>query len=136
MTAISFDTLKFVERLTAGGVGEAQARAESDALMAALAEAAASYFPDRRDIVRLERKIDDLDTRLNGRIDKLEERIDKLEAKLDKLDAKYEARFSALEGRMTALEARMDTLELRLTIKLGVMLTAAIGLVAVIVKYL
>ncbi len=39
MTAITFDTLKFVERLTAAGVPDAQAKAEASALRDVLAEA-------------------------------------------------------------------------------------------------
>jgi hypothetical protein len=37
MTAITFDTLKFVERLTQAGVPEAHAKAEAQALAEALA---------------------------------------------------------------------------------------------------
>jgi hypothetical protein len=38
MTAITFDTLKFVERLKAAGVPDAQAKAEVEALSEALPE--------------------------------------------------------------------------------------------------
>lgn len=38
MTTITFDTLKFVERLKAGGVSDEQAKAEVEALSAALNE--------------------------------------------------------------------------------------------------
>jgi hypothetical protein len=38
MTTMTFDTLKFVERLKAGGVSDAPAKAEVEALAAALGE--------------------------------------------------------------------------------------------------
>ncbi len=38
MASITFDTLKFVERLKAAGVPEAQAKAEAEALAEALSE--------------------------------------------------------------------------------------------------
>ena len=133
MATITFDTLKFVERLQAGGVSAVQARAESDALLAALSEAADAYFPSRSDLARLEHKIDKLEAKVDARFEALEAKVD---ARITALDEKSESRSSALETRMSALEARMDTLELRLTVKLGVMLTAAVGLVAAIVKFL
>jgi hypothetical protein len=39
MATITFDTLKFVERLKAGGVPEEQAKAEAEALVTAFSEA-------------------------------------------------------------------------------------------------
>jgi hypothetical protein len=58
MATISFDTLKFAERLKAGGVPEAQARAEAEALAAALAEAMDQQIATKRDV-------DKIDARLN-----------------------------------------------------------------------
>lgn len=125
MTTITFDTLKFVERLKAGGVGEAQARAEAEALVAALSEVATAQFATQADVARLERKIDGLEVKIAA-----------LEAKFATLEAKLDTRFSALEIKISALAARLDTLELRLTVKLGVMLTIAVSMVAAIVKLL
>ena len=39
MATITFDTLKFVEKLKAGGVSEAQAKAEAEALVTVFSEA-------------------------------------------------------------------------------------------------
>lgn len=39
MATITFDTLKFVEKLRAGGVPEEQAKAEAEALVIAFSEA-------------------------------------------------------------------------------------------------
>jgi hypothetical protein len=54
MAAITFDTLKFVEKLKAGGVPEAQAKAEVEALVTAFSEAMDSQLATKADIDRLE----------------------------------------------------------------------------------
>ncbi|SJM94970.1 conserved hypothetical protein [Crenothrix polyspora] len=53
MATITFDTLKFVERLIAGGVPEAQA----EALATAFSEAMDSQLATKSDINRLEREL-------------------------------------------------------------------------------
>jgi hypothetical protein len=58
MANITFDTLKYAERLKAGGVPEEQAKAEAEALAAALAEAMDQQLATKRDI-------DKIDARLN-----------------------------------------------------------------------
>jgi len=55
LATITFDTLKFVERLKAGAVREAQAKAEADALVTAFSEAMDSQLATKSDINRLER---------------------------------------------------------------------------------
>ncbi len=57
MAAITFDTLKFVEKLKAAGVPEAQAKAEAEALVSALSEAMDSQLATKPDINRPEREI-------------------------------------------------------------------------------
>lgn len=57
MTAITFDTLKFVEKLKAAGVPEGQAKAEAEALVTALSEAMDSQLATKSDINRLEREL-------------------------------------------------------------------------------
>jgi hypothetical protein len=52
MATITFDTLKFVERLKAGGVPEAQAKAEAEALVTAFSEAMDSQLATKSDINR------------------------------------------------------------------------------------
>ena len=47
MATATFDTLKFVERLKAGGVPEEQAKAEAEALVSALSEAMDLQFRKR-----------------------------------------------------------------------------------------
>lgn len=50
MTAIPFDTLKFVERLKAAGVPEAHAKAEAEALAEALAHSDVATQGDLREL--------------------------------------------------------------------------------------
>ena len=57
MATMTFDTLKFVEKLKAGGVPEAQAKAEAEALVAAFSEAMDSQLATKSDINRLEREL-------------------------------------------------------------------------------
>ncbi|MDD5579514.1 MAG: hypothetical protein PHY16_09575 [Methylobacter sp.] len=47
MSTITFDTLKFVERLKAGGVPEEQAKAKAETLVTAFSEAMDSQLPAR-----------------------------------------------------------------------------------------
>ena len=54
MATITFDILKFVERLKAGGVPEEQAKAEAEALVTAFSEAMDSQLATKSDINRLE----------------------------------------------------------------------------------
>ena len=57
MATITFDTLKFVEKLKAGGVPEAQAKAEAEALVNAFSEAMDSQLATKSGINRLEREL-------------------------------------------------------------------------------
>ena len=55
MASVTFDTLKFVEKLKAGGVPESQAKAE--ALVTAFSGAMYSQLATKSDINRLEREL-------------------------------------------------------------------------------
>lgn len=57
MATITFDTLKFVEKLKAAGVSESQAKAEAEALVSAFSEAMDSQLATKSDINRLEREL-------------------------------------------------------------------------------
>jgi|APCry1669189101_1035198.scaffolds.fasta_scaffold102474_1 hypothetical protein len=57
MSTITFDTLKYVEKLKAAGVPEAQAKAEAEALVTAFSEAMDSQLATKSDINRLEREL-------------------------------------------------------------------------------
>jgi len=57
MATITFDTLKFVEKLKAGGVPESQAKAEAEALVTAFSEAMDSQLATKSDINRVEHEL-------------------------------------------------------------------------------
>ena len=57
MATITFDTLKFVEKLRAGGVPEEQAKAEAEALVTAFSEAMDSQLATKTDVNRLAREL-------------------------------------------------------------------------------
>ena len=57
MATITFDTLKFVEKLRAGGVPEEQAKAEAEALVTAFSEALDSQLATKTDVNRLAREL-------------------------------------------------------------------------------
>ncbi|MBF0356493.1 MAG: DUF1640 domain-containing protein [Alphaproteobacteria bacterium] len=65
MTAITFDTLKFVEKLKAAGVPEAHAKAEAEALVEALG---AAEVATKRDIEKLDAGISNRFERLEGEL--------------------------------------------------------------------
>ena len=57
MATMTFDTLKFVEKLKAGGVPEVQAKAEAEAWVTAFSEAMDSQLATKSDSNRLEREL-------------------------------------------------------------------------------
>ena len=57
MATVTFDTLKFVEKLRTAGVPEAQAKAEAEALVSVFAEAIDHQLATKADIARLEREL-------------------------------------------------------------------------------
>ncbi len=57
MAAVTFDTLKFVDKLEQAGVSREQAKAEAEALVTALSEAMDSQLATKVDINRLEREL-------------------------------------------------------------------------------
>jgi len=63
MSTVTFDTLKFVEKLKAAGISDAQAKAESEALDSQLAT--------KNDLIKLDRRLDGLD----AKIDRMDTRI-------------------------------------------------------------
>ncbi len=65
VAAITFDTHKFVRRLTAAGIPEAQAEALSDAFRDAQREA---ELATKQDIELLKRDIKELETKLTGEL--------------------------------------------------------------------
>ncbi len=61
MSAVTFDTLKFVERLKAGGMSDAQARAIAEAQVEAFSETTSNTLATKQDVARLELKLTEHD---------------------------------------------------------------------------
>ena len=57
MATVTFDTLKFVEKLRAAGVPEAQAKVQAEVLVFALDEVMDQQLATKQDIARLEREL-------------------------------------------------------------------------------
>lgn len=57
MSSVTFDTLKFVERLKAAGIPEGQARAMVEAQAEALADSSSSMLATKTDLSRIELKL-------------------------------------------------------------------------------
>jgi hypothetical protein len=72
MTAITFDTHKFVRTLKAAGIVESQAEALSDAFKDAQGE---SELATQRDIADVRRDIDDMRRELDAKLIQLEQRL-------------------------------------------------------------
>jgi uncharacterized membrane protein YheB (UPF0754 family) len=119
MVAVGFDTLKFVHRLKEAGIPEQQAEAFTYAFQEAGADAE----------IATKRDIEQLDARLDAKMERFEARMERLDAKIDRVDAKIDTKIE---------EVRRDLreMELRLIIKLGAMLAVAIGVVAALNKVL
>ena len=66
MTAIPFDTLKFVERLTSAGVPEPQAKAQAEALVEAMG---GMELATKADIAAVRGDMREMEQRLNARIE-------------------------------------------------------------------
>lgn len=64
MSSITFDTLKFVERLEKAGVPREQAAAMAEAQKEVFAEALDTTLVTKADIARLESKIESMELRL------------------------------------------------------------------------
>lgn len=136
------DTHSMFKRLASTGMPEPQAEVVVDLIR----ERQEQYVS--RDVLRFElaaaeerlsRRIDALETRqkqMEIRLDGLEQRMDRLEQRMDRLEQRMdrlEQRMDALEERVGRLELRIETLGRDLTIRLGAMMAASIGLVGALV---
>lgn len=108
MSTVPFDTHAYVKKLQAAGFTEAQAEVQAEAI----AELVNEQLATKRDLK-------DLETTLQRDLAELEAAL--------KRD---------LKERETTLKRDLKELELRLTVRLGAIVTAAVGVVAVLVKLL
>jgi hypothetical protein len=68
VATITFDTLKFVEKLKAAGVPEAQAKAEAEALQGVLSESLDTQLATKRDIDGLRSELKEFKAEVNGKL--------------------------------------------------------------------
>ena len=108
MPAVTFDTLKFVETLKEAGVPETQAKAFSTA-------------------VRESHEAADVATK--GDIVELRHEIDNVRHEISDLRKDMDVRFAGVD-------TKLEKLELRMTIKLGSIVIAALGVLTLIFKFL
>ena len=95
MSTITFDTLKFVEKLKAAGISDAQAKAESEALQGVLAEALDSQLANKNDLIKLDRRLDGID------------------AKIDRMDAKMSGELTLLKWMLGILIASIMSIVIK-----------------------
>jgi len=111
MATVTFDTLKFVNRLKNAGIPSVHAEAEADALSEVF-ETNLSELATKED---LRHEIKELETGLRHEIDNVRHEISDLRKDID---------------------AKLEKLELRMTIKLGSIVVVALGAFTVIFKFL
>lgn len=75
MSTLTFDTLRYTERLRAAGVSEPQAKAETEALRDVLAEALDSTPATKADVARLEASTKENFTSMRSDMQALEYRL-------------------------------------------------------------
>lgn len=72
MSAITFDTLKFVKQLEASGIPPAQAEAFVNAQRDILSEALDTSLATRTDMLAVKTDIERMDTKFDAKFDKLQ----------------------------------------------------------------
>ncbi|TAN48511.1 MAG: DUF1640 domain-containing protein [Methylococcaceae bacterium] len=72
---MTFDTLKFVEKLKAAGVNEGQAKAEAEALQGVFAEALDAQLATKAGIAGVERRVDALDAKMDARFERIDGKL-------------------------------------------------------------
>ena len=132
---MKFDALKYVEELKEAGYPENQAQAQ----IRIWNHIVDSELATKRDIKELDIKIESVKSELKRDIKELDIKIESVKSELKRdikeLDIKIESVKSELKRDIKELEFKIKELESRLTIKLGVMLAAAVTLLAALMKF-
>jgi len=114
MATVTFDTLKFANRLKNAGISAVHAEAEADAL--------SEIF---------ETNLSELATK-----EDLRHEIDGLRHEISDLRKDMDVRFASLDARFAGVDDKLEKLELRITIKFGSIVVVALGAFTVIFKFL
>ena len=78
MSTLTFDTLKYTERLRAAGVSEAQAKAEAEALRDVLSEALDNTLATKNDVRDVRDELAKLDAKVDAKFAVVDAKMDKL----------------------------------------------------------
>lgn len=152
---IAFDTLKFADRLAAGGFTGEQAKTAASALSDTFAESVATKadldhavarLTDHLDraVERLTHAIDDSRTHADRAIENsrthTDHSIDSLrthtDRAIDNLRTHTDRAIERLDAKIERLDAKVDASELRMTVKVGAMLVVMAGAIGVLFKLL
>lgn len=120
MTAITFDSLKYVERLTTAGVSESQAKAMSEAQREVFSEMVENHIATKLDIAGLNNKIDldvaGLNTKIDVDISGLNSKMDiavasvnnKIDVAIASLNNKIDVAIASLNNRIDVVVAEFN----------------------------
>ena len=120
--AIALDTLAYARRLREAGFSEQQAEGQAQALAAAMTDTLAT----KQDLREFEVRIDARFAHVNARFLQIDTRLTEQEKRLELRFSEQAARF---DGKLADLERRM-------TLRLGGITVAGIGVVSALVKIL
>ena len=131
MNSLAFDTHKAVKALTQAGVTEPLA----EAVVATVGDALGKHAATKDDIAGVKKDMESMEQRLNVRIDGLEQRLN---VRIDGLEQSLNVRIDGLEQSLNVrienseqrLIANMDILKQNMTIRLGTMVAAGVGVLA------
>ena len=118
MNILTFDKLAYVETLKAGGFDEKQAKAQANALDAAL-----------RDSVATSSDLKDVETTLK-------QEISGVRAEIAETKTELKAEITNVEHEIALVRKDMEAMENRMTVRLGGLIAFATGLLAVLMKIL
>jgi hypothetical protein len=124
--AIALDTLAYARRLREVGFSEQQAEGQAQALAAAMTDTLAT----KQDLSELEGRIEARFLRIDDRFEYLEKHLD---TRLAEQEKRLEIRFAEHTARF---DGRLADLERRMTMRLGGITVAGIGVVSALVRLL
>ncbi|WP_440864481.1 DUF1640 domain-containing protein [Symbiopectobacterium purcellii] len=121
MGQVAFDTLQASEELETAGISREQAKAIS------LVVRKSHELAD----VATKRDLEDVRKEIDARFDKVDARFEKHEAQMQARFEKTDAQIADVRKDMTA---GFDKLGMQMTIRLGLMVAAAVSIIAAILK--
>ena len=135
--AIALDTLAYARRLREAGFSEQQAEGQARALAEAMTDSPAT----KQDLRELQARIDARFVQVDARFEFLERHMD---TRLVELEKRVEIRLAEMENRVAIrfgeqtarFDATLVDVERRMTMRLGAMMLAGIGVVSTLVRLL